>query len=92
MATAVKEGQIVEGPSKFDLMAALFDGKQVEFTFLIEGRSYKVLVRLFSVGREDGSNESWLITGNITSSHGDHFDGYFETRRRKGHVKVSTRY
>ncbi len=79
---------IVDGPSKFDLMLALFDtgGRTVAFRMKSDDT---VQARIHSVGIEDGSGESWLISGsykwldNVTCL----FEGYYSTRRRTGYFK-----
>lgn len=85
MATKHK---IVDGPGKFDLMCCLFDGKRVFFT--VEGRrKHKVEVQIDSVAIEDGSHESWLVSGHIVSGDlWEKFSGYFETRKRRGHLEI----
>jgi len=83
MATSRK---VIDGPGKFDLMCSLFDGKRVFFT--VEGGE-KIEVQTNSVGIEDGSRESWLVSGNIVGSGSwEKFSGYFETRRRQGHIEI----
>jgi len=58
--------KIVSGPSKWDLILALFEGKKVEFT--VKGK-YPMMsmfrIQLNSVEAEDGFRESWNITGGI---------------------------
>ena len=94
----ILEGEILEGPSKFDLMAALFDGKKVQFTFKLGEVTHKVNMGVSGVAAEDGSRESWLINGFFPTGliHGpctfSNFSGYFETRRRKGHITVGTKH
>ncbi len=71
MAAMVKIGN---GPGKWDLMVALFDGdssSQKKVTFWLECEVKSVVswvpveFCVNSVGREDGSGESWLISGNF---------------------------
>ncbi len=94
----VGTADITDGPSKFDLMMALFDGYQNN-----EGvRSIRRVVfhtsrggvhaQITSVAIEDGSNESWLISG-IFIPGADHgvafaFSGYYNSRRRKGVIST----
>jgi len=76
--------KITDGPGKFDLMCALFDGKQVKFT-LVDGRVVDALIG--SVEQEDGSKESWNLKGAIPFGDTDLrgvFKAYFSTRHRKG--------
>ena len=77
--------QIIEGPSKYDLQAALFDGKRVRFT--VEGLG-QIEVQMNNVGIEDGSRESWLIEGYVVLDNWKKFHGYYETRRRKGWLEL----
>ena len=80
---------IVAGPSKYDLMLGLFEGKEAEFTLRYTGLAnspvdHVVRVRILSVGREDDSNESWMIGFYVGLQH---FRGYFSTRDRKGWIR-----
>lgn len=64
-----KRVEIIAGPNKFDLMTALFvrGTPEVEFTFKevgVTNPSFKVKAVVLSVGKEDGSCESWLIDIN----------------------------
>lgn len=61
-------GQIVNGPNKFDLMLSLFVGKHVTFTIEFkDGGDQKALIKtqINSIEAEDGSRESWNLTGGI---------------------------
>ena len=95
MATQVK---IIDGPSKGKLKIALFDGDIqnrhiVKFT-LDDGLQLNILIN--GADREDGSGESWNITGNIHSravsknaamkASGESFEMYFSTQNRKGMI------
>lgn len=79
---------IVEGPSKFDLMLALFDGNGRTVTFRTSFDDV-LRARIHSVGIEDGSEESWLISGSYPWLDGATclFEGYYSTRRRTGYLK-----
>lgn len=89
--------KIIDGPSKFDLMLALFDRKSVntrQVTFATEngrdlGQTLNAVIN--SVGVEDGSGESWILEGYFMSRlRGTmpppprHFKMYFHTGRRQG--------
>ncbi len=90
--------EITDGPSKFDLMLALFDGncehrREVVFN-LRAGKSTSTLavidsvVVIDSVTREDGSGESWNFEGRVVDFVGNpKIIGYFSTRTRKGWVR-----
>lgn len=96
--TQVQKLKIMDGPSKFDLMAALFDGKEVDFTLAVQGnivgqyRSEEVSVIILGVAIEDGSRNSWLIHGLIKDPSNRSFSGYYETRRRQGVMKIGDRW
>lgn len=89
--------QIVDGPSKFDLMIALFHkpgnfGSQSPnfndspLGFKSEdGRWLQVFVR--GVQMEDGSHESWIIMGHYAVGGGT-FKAYFSTKNRKGALLI----
>jgi hypothetical protein len=92
MAKELPKGsfQITNGPSKFDLMCSLFDGKKVKIScdILPEKSGSKICplleVRFTSIGPEDGSNESWLGTICLCDPH-------YETGSRKFYYNSKTR-
>ncbi len=88
---------LIDGPSKFDLMLSLFD-KGREVTFTDEG-GMKYHAAISMVQSEDGSGESWNLSGSAVlhpagkppglRSSKDlrfHFVAYFRTEKRKGHI------
>lgn len=79
---------IVDGPSKYELMLGLFDSattrpRPVEFRL---SRRVALEAHIQSVSREDGSGESWNLEGWVVS--GEVFDAYFNTKRRTGHIHL----
>lgn len=86
---------IVNGPSKFDLMLALFDSKFPDFRTVIfdlrDGRKFHA--NITGVEAEDGSSISWNFTGvgRFSTEHckvpGEHVSGYYDTMRRTGNIK-----
>ena len=61
-------GNLVEGPNMFDLMLALFTGKRVIFTIEFKnGMKALMETQINAIEAEDGSRESWNITGYITA-------------------------
>ena len=83
---------LVNGPSKFDLMAALFVWKPnrnwVKFQ-ADDGSTYEALINACEA--EDGSGECWIIRGvahnNTQGGRANkHFKGFFRTNTRKGHL------
>jgi len=85
---------IVNGPSKFDLMTALFVWKperhKVEFT-AANGTVYTASI--LACEAEDGSGECWNIRGVVSDSNGrlrikKHFKGFFRTNTRAGFLKI----
>lgn len=97
MAKRLPEGQfqITDGPSKFDLMASLFDGKLVKITCDLSGQATKIKicpkleVVFIIIGMEDGSRESWFGEVNFSDQNYEHQRRrfYYDTRRRIGHVR-----
>ncbi len=80
---------IVNGPSKWDLMLAIFDStseKPRRVTFVLhDGR--RIEMNLVAISREDGSGESWCFEGLVRLSDGECerlLKGYFATRDRRG--------
>ena len=77
------QSKITGGPSKFDLMLALFDRKGstpriVEFT--IEGSGiFPFQVFIDQVGIEDGEGEGWMITGKWVRGDVPRFKAYYRT-------------
>jgi len=85
--------QIVKGPSKFDLMLALFDSKFPDFRTVIfhlhDGTRFEA--NITGVQAEDGSADSWNFsaTGRLNSilNEFSHVQGYYHTGRRVGHIR-----
>lgn len=84
---------ITDGPSKFDLVLALFDGKDAKVT--LEGKEI-VRVNINSVKAEDWKRESWVLdgyNGSVSISgksllNVGKFTGYYNSRTRKGWLKL----
>ena len=104
MAKNLPEGyfQITNGPSKFDLMTSLFDGKIVEitcdFTVRTSGNintaaKFKIYpkfnVVFIKIGIEDGSHDSWIgeVDFRTPNYENERRQFYYETRRRTGHIR-----
>ncbi len=96
---ALLNAKIIDGPSKFDLLLALFDRKSVntrQVTFATEnGRDLgqTLSATINSVEAEDGSGESWNLKGYFVSrlrgtipAPPVHFQMYFHTGRRQGMI------
>ena len=82
------EFPILDGPSKFDLMAALFDEKRVRFNLEYAGL---VTVQINRVEAEDGSRDSWNIAGRlfgIVNPTTTDFTGYYSSKQRKGDITM----
>jgi len=92
--------EIGAGPSKFELMTALFDrkgnaGKPHYVVFKSPDGESEITTRINSVGIEDGSGESWLITGQVIkmkcgtfeSRQGFAFHGWYSTKGRGGRIE-----
>ena len=86
---------IIGGPSKFDLMLAMFDGRYISprtVTFKLEGDD-ELTTSIDSVQAEDGSAESWNFKGKgcrkSNASEVVDVDGYFSTANRRGWLRHS---
>ncbi|HUQ30167.1 MAG TPA: hypothetical protein VM103_01465 [Candidatus Paceibacterota bacterium] len=86
--------QIVNGPSKFDLMLALFEWKPNRPLVMFKTEGGKLLeASVTSVEAEDGSGESWNIEGYVGTERArkEHqatrFRAYFRTDSRRGVMK-----
>lgn len=90
---------IVNGPSKWDMMLALFDNtaaspRHIIFEIGAVGPSFrdaKIVVN--SIEREDGSGESWSFRGYAHKADGSlptqcNVSGYYSTRTRKGSMRI----
>lgn len=96
--TAVRN-DIIQGPSKFDLMLALFDRKvnnPRHVDFKLSGGNVTTFVVINGVEVEDGSGENWIFKGyakNATAT--DHQGaktsstcfGFYRTDTRKGWIE-----
>lgn len=79
---------IINGPSKFDLMQALMVRKPVRpnVTFFIQGKIAGIVANIDSLEDEDGSGESWNVTGFTGSNQ--KFTAYYRTEKRIGSYKI----
>jgi hypothetical protein len=86
--------KIVNGPGKWDLLVeAIGNLKPVEFTIEKIG---KRLVRIMSIGPEDGSGDKWLLTlGELdekAAMTGRRFKAFYNSRLRVGFVEKEPQY
>ena len=107
MALANKKSSynILDGPSVADLIFAMFHANyshshNVDITIYAPEngpavRNVKVTLQVNSVEREDGSGQSYNLTGYIVKMDGasfpismSQFEAYFSTRTRKGRFHV----
>lgn len=91
--------QITDGPSKFDLMLALFDRK-VERTFWIMTRDGRLYLRISGCDVVDDESETWQIKGRARlaasweQKHGPlgymvDFNATYSTKTRDGSVSIA---
>jgi len=84
---------LVSGPSKFDLMTALFVWKPERHEVIFVTRDgTKIRAHIGGCSAEDGSGESWNLRGyGQLSGEGDWFgfEAYFRTSDRKGWIKIT---
>lgn len=81
--------EIVHGPSKFDLMIALFHGdgnERQQVAFKVKGRKLEIIITVNEVAREDGSGEGWCFQGY--NQPGKHVKGWFHTDTCCGRLKI----
>lgn len=94
---SAKNKKIVKGPSKFDLMIALFHWEGDRVRFVLVDRTEQSMF-ITSVERDDAHDESgeeWNFTGaNGDASVGaPKFRGHYNTRTRKGIlIEVENKY
>jgi hypothetical protein len=99
-----QEGNITEGPGKYDIMQAIMEGKYVEFTLQnFRDKTTKVTVVVNTLEREDGSGQSWNMVGvardtaeleRYTLRTRETFwnaEFYYDSGRRTGYYKLSFR-
>lgn len=99
MATQLHK--IVAGPSLMEFMLAMFDGdmgdRKIEFitetTFKHGSKPHPkvnnhIPVVLLGVERESGGDENWNFKGYafFGTSASEKITGYYNTRRREGHI------
>lgn len=87
---------ITDGPSKWDLILAIFEGDSLhrrEVTFTLEDRGTtdpniqwfdQRSFMLNGASREDGSGNNWLIHGYFLGATTVHAHGFYSTRTRDG--------
>ncbi len=92
--------QIVGGPSKMDLMLALFDSsyrqpRPVSFNLVgwPEGQSASgtpryIQMRVMSVQKEDGSGESWNVEATSQGPESKNYKIYYSTQTRSGVANI----
>lgn len=89
--------EIIDGPSKRDLILSLSDGdfsnrKQVKFMVKTPNSKFgfsALSVVIDSAKREDGSGDNWLFEGFLPSApSGTTISGCFSTKNRRGWAEV----
>jgi len=79
--------QLCGGYTKYDLARLLLSGELMTFwlgNFPQKGKTIRG--RLNSIALEDGSHESWLLSGY--TQDGKNFRAWFHTRRGTGWIEV----
>lgn len=81
---------ITNGPSKFDLMVALFDGKIVEFTIK---RTYTESLHKIRIegGTRNNPDGEWEIIGQVKHFYKNTwatFKAVYDMRTRKGPIRI----
>lgn len=91
------QSQIIDGPSKFDLIVSVADGKVVQITFQNPGSSLKgslvfnpkIDVIFLGINAEDGSHDSWIGEFLVIAGKGYETEirkYYYNTKTRRGHI------
>lgn len=88
---ATHQFEIMDGPSKFDLMTALFVWKPERPKVLFSYGAGSFNATISAVEAEDGSGESWNIKGYAYDNAARvkihrQFHGYFHTGKRRGYI------
>ncbi len=80
---------IVNGPSKFDIMVSLFEGQIAvrKFVTFQDDREMDYKIIISCIEREDGSGESWIFKGFDVELQ-KHVEGYYSSKNRTGHIKI----
>lgn len=95
---------IKSGPSKYDLFAGLGERhrrRTVSFSGTINGVSFsagrkleEINVLVDGISIEDGYGESWIVSLTLVNgipelASGTRLTGHFDTKFRKGHLKIT---
>ncbi len=93
---ASNQVQITDGPSKLDLMLALFDKKHAKYISFRMSGGIELRIYVLSVQKQDSSCESWNIEGyvDIPGNHAprgaiplkDARKFYYRTDKRTGTI------
>lgn len=92
---------ILNGPSKYDLQASVFDGKTLRFSIKVSsddlgttmdiGKIFNATIHM--IGREDGSGDSWIgefllqgLPDSVDLGKSEKRAFYYNSRTRKGVV------
>jgi len=98
----VEEYKIVDGPSKWDLMLALFDsrgGSRFVEMRTTRGSSKNVTRRhlvIHTLQQEDGSGNNWNFEGYLVDEeplnrYAAQISGFYSIHKRKGSLKIHIR-
>jgi hypothetical protein len=62
--------KVADGPNKWDLALALFEGRHTEFLIRGGGKVVgRIKIKILSIELEDGSYNSWNIKGQIVDTN-----------------------
>lgn len=82
---ADQEIKITAGPSKDMLIGGVFFGVHDHYTFVLEGESAEVTLRM--IGPGDSKRETFEIKFSVYAT-GRWYEGWYNIRTRKGEVKL----
>ena len=88
--------QIMDGPSKFDLMLSLFKkGEKISFSTIVVGKKITFLCFIIGIKAEDGTREKWIVEGHTFDTNKQIIDAkvklYFDSKYRTGAILEHTK-
>jgi hypothetical protein len=83
MTPEKRQCPVAQGPGIDDLFDSLKKGKEVTFTIVVDNHRVQIRVRIVKIELEDGSYQSWCVTGYVTPA-GTLVNGHYKTSDRTG--------
>ncbi|MDD5026483.1 MAG: hypothetical protein PHH13_03870 [Candidatus Peribacteraceae bacterium] len=83
MTPKARQCPVVQGPCIDGLFESLKKGKEVTFTIMVGTHRVQIRVRIVKIELEDGSYQSWCVTGYVMPA-GTLVHGHYMTSDRTG--------